>query len=292
MNLSEYEMKQTPKKVKNFASMFMKKVGICTKMLTKPVVETITMEQKESAERTLKKLIDMRARVRKLNQGNDEPLTDAEKFNFDTDTTDMDMEEEDMEEDMKEEKQEEEELEEEEDDEDKEIQVTKDEDKEIHKRVQEVKEDIRNKGPGSIEMMTVGPEFWSALRELKLRKCDISEGQNILEAAIRKQKHFVSHAGRFEMLRLSEVSVPQESGGDVYERFCSACDMNVPLKDWLSHVKTQFHQIQYKTKVTLLGFCWFKEPNRNVHDPSECDECLRRMQVNRNYTDKYEDIKA
>ena len=44
--------------------------------------------------------------------------------------------------------------------------------------------------------------------------------------------------------------------------------------------------------MTLLGFCWFKEPNRNVHDPSDWDECLRRMQECRNYKDKFEDIKA
>ena len=81
INVSEYEMKRTPKKVKNFASIFRKKVGICTKMLTKPQVESITSEQKESAQRTLKKLIDMRARVRKLNKGNDEPLTEAEYIN-------------------------------------------------------------------------------------------------------------------------------------------------------------------------------------------------------------------
>ena len=137
--------------------------------------------------------------------------------------------------------------------------------------------------------MTLGPEFWNAIREGK--GSTISEQQKHLEEAVRKQKHFVSHEGRFEMLSVNEVEIPEESTGEVYERYCTSCEMTIPLVNWLNHVKTQYHQIKFKTKVALLGFCWYKQPNINVHDPSDCSECMKRMQLNRNYCDKLENIK-
>ena len=163
------------------------------------------------------------------------------------------------------------------------------EEEEIQNRVGTVKAEIRRGGPGSVDCMTLGPEFWKAIRELK--GSTISEHQKHLEEAVRKQKHFVSHQGRFEMLSVNEVEMPEESNGEVYERYCTSCEMTITLAHWLNHVKTQYHQIKFKTKVALLGFCWYKQPNINVHDPSDCSECMRRMQLNRNYCDKLENIK-
>ena len=244
MKEDNFKLKETPKHQRNFKEYFKNKINTCKKLLSQPIVSKLSNKQKLGVLKSMKKVVNMKLRVSKIKKGSMEPLNAEEEFHYEEEDQQVTKEDyEDEEQQVTNDEYEEDQQVTEEEYENEE-QVTNDEyeeddeDKEIHKNVEKVKEEIRNKGPGSVDMMSVGPEFWSALRELKLRKCDISEGQNILEAAIRKQKHFISHAGRFEMLRLSEVSVPQQSTGDVYERFCSACDMNVPLKDWLSHVKT------------------------------------------------------
>ena len=76
----EYEMRPTVKKVKNFKEYFQKRVSESQKLLSKPVVNTLSDEQKQKVTKGLKKLIDMRARVKKLSTGNPEPLSKDEEF--------------------------------------------------------------------------------------------------------------------------------------------------------------------------------------------------------------------
>ena len=237
----------------------------------------LTNEQKLGVMKSLRKVVNMKLRVSKIKKGSMEPLTNDEEFKYEY--------------------------------EDEEEQVVQDSQPPTPPPQQEQEEEeveVEKPSPPQITekwwrrptgilvdsgiYLLPGKEFWNALRNVKENQCSIEEGQRRLEEAIRQQKHFTSEKGKYEMLSLSQVNRPEESNGEVYERLCTCCDMVILLRIWLEHVKSHFHQISYKIKLCLLGFCWYKNINKPVHDPSKCVECVHRMQENRNYSDPLENI--
>ena len=131
--------------------------------------------------------------------------------------------------------------------------------------------------------------FWKSL-EKAMKLDNPNEGQKLLTQCIIEQEYFVTDNGRAGMFCIKDVGPPVESNGETYERYCFSCGTFVPLRLWMEHVKCPYHQIKFKTHLTLLGFCWYKVPHKEVHNPSECDECVRRMGINKHYSDKLENI--
>ena len=251
-------------------------MATCQKLLGKPAVpfsDKISDEERMNILRILKKLVDMRLRVRKIRRGSMEPLTPSEEFSMELPK--QDTEEEDTEQE-----------EETEDDED----LTADPNQ-----------------PDILDAMDSGsfheseyvleacsavgsypPVFCKTINECK--NLSVSEGHEKVKNCFKSLSYLVRDDNKFKRLRLSDVNPPQHGSGSAYERYCMSFTMSVPTQKWPDHVRSTFHQINFKIRLYLLGLCWNGDKQIPVHQLSTCKMCKIRIDNTKKYQDKDEDI--
>ena len=228
-----------------------------------------------SALRKLELLCDTNERVEKLNRGDDEPLNEEER-------TDFNWRKLEILEDSKRRREEEER---------KKIEM---EDPPTPppppppKKTETLTEDTADIRVNADSFAGINCQFMIANEINKGGSC--KEIQNRIDEKLKDIDFVYYLPGKLVKLKMCvhdrkmNGKVPVDYDGEEQRRYCESCKVNVKLTDWPQHISTMFHQIMFKYRVLRLSFCWTGFNGRRPHIPSECNTCLSRL--DRNSDDK------